>query len=229
MRNSRLINRFALRDTLATLLMSTSLALIVWVFAVDQENPSLRDTFSAPIPLQIVGPENYLQTIQNLSDRTVSVDIRAPRRTWDGLTVGDFNAVVDLTGLGPGTHDVLINLTLFNSEVDIIDMQPKVLRVQIEAVTAKEVAAEVDVIGIPESLYEVSTLVIEPMSVTVSGPASLVDMVTRTRSEVLLTDEDGTFQADFLTLSPVNRQDQPIPQILVVPKTISVTISLRPK
>ncbi len=39
MQNNRPASRSNLRETLVSILMSAALALIVWIFAVDQENP----------------------------------------------------------------------------------------------------------------------------------------------------------------------------------------------
>ncbi|MGB5051812.1 MAG: hypothetical protein WBO46_22890, partial [Caldilineaceae bacterium] len=65
MRNNRLTNRNQFRETVVALLMSVALALVVWIFAVDQENPLVRDDFATPIPITVRGLNPDLQTLQD--------------------------------------------------------------------------------------------------------------------------------------------------------------------
>jgi hypothetical protein len=146
MRNSRLTTRNQIRDTLVTLLMSVALALVVWVFAMDQENPLIRQDFSTPIPISVRGLDPDLQTLQDLTQRTVSLNVRTSRHTWDSLAADDFSAVIDLSGRGPGSHDVDVIVSVVNPDIEILAQQPRQLRVQLESVITKTVPIVVDVV-----------------------------------------------------------------------------------
>ncbi len=93
-----------------TLLLSLVLALVIWLIAVNQENPLIKEQFAEAIPVTIVGLGEGLQPVQDLSKESVTLELRAPRTSWESMKIDDFRAVLDLTGLGPGEHDVAVKV-----------------------------------------------------------------------------------------------------------------------
>ncbi|MEZ4637345.1 MAG: hypothetical protein R2856_20710 [Caldilineaceae bacterium] len=53
-----------MRENLSTVIMSVLLALIVWFFAIDQENPLVRQEFDQPVPVEVLGLADGTQTLQ---------------------------------------------------------------------------------------------------------------------------------------------------------------------
>lgn len=186
MRNNRPTSRSQWRETVVTLLMSVALALIVWVFAVDQENPLVRGEFRTPVPIGVRGLNPNLQTLQDLTQRTVALSLRAPRRTWESLTANDFIAVIDLTSLTPGSHDVPVTVNVVNPDVEVLSQQPRQLRVQIENVITKTVPIQVDIADTAAFGYDWQTPLVEPETVEVSGPETQVNQVRAVHADILL-------------------------------------------
>ncbi len=213
-----------LRDIVNTLLMSFLLALIVWIIAVDQENPLERHQVG-PIPIQVRGLAEGYQTSQDLSDKTVILEVRAPRRTWEVLSEKDFVAFIDLSGLGEGTHDVTVQVEKDNPEAEILDVQPRQLRVTIEPVVSKKVPVQVDILDSPAIGYEVQTPIVEPEEVTVTGPASLIDQVVEATAEVYLRGAKTQVER-IQALSPRNAQGQPVDRVTVEPPTARLVIPI---
>ena len=88
---------------LATLLLSIVLALAVWWIAIDQENPLVVQSFGERVPVSVLGLGENLVVVEDLSGEAVRLRLRAPRNSWQDLTVSDFRATLDLTGLGPAS------------------------------------------------------------------------------------------------------------------------------
>lgn len=223
MRNSRLTTRNQLRDTLVTLLMSVVLALVVWLFAMDQENPLIRDDFSTPIPISVRGLDSGLQTLQDLTQRTVSLNVRTSKRTWDSLAVDDFSAVIDLSGEGPGSHDVDVIVSVVNPDIEILAQQPRQLRVQIESVITKTVPIVVDVVDSAALGYDWQTAIVEPEMAEISGPEALVNQVQAVHAEVLLLGTKTQIERNA-TLLPRNGQGQAVDRVQVQPTTARVVV-----
>ncbi|MBI3959549.1 MAG: hypothetical protein HY328_12140 [Chloroflexi bacterium] len=223
MRNNRLANRFNVSETLVTLLMSVALALIVWIFAVDQENPSVRGDFSTPIPIDVRGLNPELQTLQDLTQRTVTLNLRAPRRTWESLTANDFIAVIDLTPFQPGSHDVTVAVTGVNPDVEILGQQPRQLRVQIEKVITKTVPIQLDIVDTAAFGYDWQTPITEPERVEISGPETQVNQVQAAHAEVRLL---GTKTQVERSQSLVARdgQNQPVDRVHIEPDTARIVV-----
>ncbi|MBX3054292.1 MAG: hypothetical protein KF753_22660 [Caldilineaceae bacterium] len=223
MRNNRLTNRNQFRETVVALLMSVALALVVWIFAVDQENPLVRDDFATPIPITVRGLNPDLQTLQDLTQRTVSLTLRAPLRTWENLTPNDFTAVIDLASLAPGSHDLDVEVTVVNPDVEILAQQPRQLRVQIENVITKTVPVQVDVIDTAAFGYDWQTPISEPAEVEISGPETQVDQVRAVHAEVLLLGAKSQIESTR-SLAARDGQNQPVDRVTINPGMARVVV-----
>lgn len=229
MRTSRPTNRNQLRETLVTLLMSLVLALTVWIFAVEQENPLVRNDFPTPVPISIRGLGANMQTLQDLSQRTVNLSLRAPLKTWESLSAQDFSAVVDLAGKGPGSHDLDVVVSVVNPDVEILGLQPRQLRVQIESVITKTVPIQIDIGDTAAAGYDWQTPIVEPESVQVTGPETQVNQVAAVHADILLQGTRSQVE-QVVTLSPRNSQNQPVDRVRVEPNAarVSVPVVQRP-
>ncbi len=223
MRNSRPTNRINIQETIVTLLMSLALALIVWIFAVDQENPLVRDEFSTPISIGIRGLNPQLQTLQDLTQRTVSLNLRAPLRTWETLSADDFIAVIDLSSFAPGIHDVPIQVDVVNPDVEVLGQQPRQLRVQIENVITKTVSVQVDIADTAAFGYDWQTPISEPISVEISGPETQVNQVQAAHAEVRLLGTKNQVERNQ-TLVARDGQNQPVERVRIDPATARIVV-----
>ena len=224
MRNNRLTNRNQLRETLVTLLMSVALALTVWIFAVDQENPSVKGDFTTPIPIDVRGLNPDLQTLQDLTQRTVVLNVRAPKRTWESLTANDFSAVIDLSTQQPGSYDIPVDVTGVNPDVEILDQQPRQLRVQIENVITKTVPILVDIADTAAFGYDWQTPIVEPQEVIVSGPETQVNQVQAVHAEVRLLGTKTQVERSSEPLIARNGQNQPVDRVRFEPVTARIIV-----
>ncbi len=107
-------------ERLGTLALSIVLALIVWLIAINQQDPLVQGEYSERVPVTVRGLGQGLQPVQDLSKETVRVVLRAPRSSWDNLTLDDFIAYIDLTGLDQGVHDVDVHAEVVDPRVDIL-------------------------------------------------------------------------------------------------------------
>ncbi|MCS6825736.1 MAG: hypothetical protein NZ553_03895, partial [Caldilinea sp.] len=105
-----------------TLLVSALLAIVVWLIAINQENPLIVQEFDTPIPLTVVGLGEGLELVQDLSGETVTLELRAPRSSWNTMRANDFRAVLDLTGLGVGEHNVSVRVTRRDPQVTVLEV-----------------------------------------------------------------------------------------------------------
>lgn len=223
MRNNRPAGRNQLRETLVTLLMSVALALVVWVFAVDQENPLIREDFSKPISITVRGLNPDLQTLQDLTQRTVSLNVRTSKRTWDTLAADDFSAVVDLSNLAPGSHDLNVVVSVVNPDIEVLAQEPRQLRVQLESVITKTVPIVVDVVDSAALGYDWQTAIVEPDVAEVSGPEALVNQVQAVHAEVLLLGTKTQIERNA-SLLPRNGLGQAVDRVQVQPMAARVVV-----
>ena len=208
---------------LATLLLSIVLALAVWWIAIDQENPLVVQDFGERVPVSVLGLGENLVVVEDLSSEAVRLRLRAPRNSWQDLSLSDFRATLDLTGLGPGEHDVTVQVKSLDPQVGIIDVQRPELRVTLDTLSSKEVPVQVEIMDSTAFGYDAQPAVYRPVTVTVSGPTSQVQQVARARTEVLLRGAKNQVER-MEAVTPVNSQDEPVTRVTSEPAQVQVVV-----
>ncbi len=209
---------------LSTLLLSLIMGTIVWLIAINEVNPLITQDFPETVPVEVRGlDESQLQPIQDLSKEYVRLVLRAPRTSWASLRPRDISAYIDLSGLGQGSYDVPIQIEKDDANVDIIEVQRGQLRVQLDTVITKTIAAEVAVMDNAAYGYAWQQPVISPTVVTILGPAAQVNAVVGAVAAVYLRGASSQIER-FEDLQLVNRQNQSVPNVTAQPSEVAVTI-----
>lgn len=203
--------------------LSIILGLIVWLIAVNQENPIIQQPYSERLPVTVRGLPSDLLPVQDLSNESVQVVIQAPRNSWDNLSSSDFTAYIDLSGLDAGTHEVGVNVEVVDPQVRIISIQRPALRVQLDQVVEKSVPVRVEVMDTTAFGYDYQEPFVEPSQVRVSGPETQVDQVTMAKAEVYLRSAKSQVERNT-QVSPQNTQGQVVPRVSVEPAQVHVVV-----
>lgn len=207
----------------ATLLLAIVLALAVWWIAIDQENPLMVQDFGERVPISVLGLGEDLVVVEDLSSEAVRLRLRAPRNSWEDLTLSDFRATIDLTGLGPGEHDVPVQVKSLDPQVGIVDIQRSQLRVTLDTLTVKEVPVQAEIMDSTAFGYDAQPAIYRPMTVTVSGPASQVQQVAKARTEVFLRGAKSQVER-METVTPVNVQGEAVARVTAEPPQVQVVV-----
>jgi len=210
-------------EQINTLLLSILLGLIVWVIAINQENPIVRANYGERLPVTVRGLPDGLMPIQDLSRETVQVVLQAPRDSWDNLEPSDFNAYIDLSGLGPGVHDVEVAVDVVDPRATVVSIQRPALRVQLDQVIDKEVPVKVDIVDTTAFGYDWQSPVVDPVTVTVTGPETQVSQVTTARAEVSLGNAKSQVERNQ-TVTPLNGEGQVVPRVNADPNLVHVIV-----
>ena len=172
-------------QSLSTMLLSIILATMIWFVAVREQNPPVEDTYPQSIPLEVVNLPAGTTSFGEVPDR-VSLRLRAPQSSWDELTPAKFRAWIDLEGLAPGLHDVPVNVEVSDRAVVVVEPRPSSVNVRLEPLVQNQFPVEVEVLDSAPLGYIARTPAVDPITVTVSGPETLVDQVVQVWSEVYL-------------------------------------------
>ena len=210
-------------EQLGTLALSVLLGLIVWLIAINQEDPIVQDEFPERIPVSVRGLDENLQPLQDLSNESVRVVIQAPKSSWDDLEVSDFTAYLDLTGQDAGVHDVAVTVESKDPRVKILTESRPQLRVQLDRVTQKAVPVRVDVMDSTAFGYDWQAPVVMPITVTVSGPSTQVDQVSVANAQVYLRNAKNQVERTEV-LSALDAQGQALSRVSVDPQRVRVVV-----
>jgi YbbR domain-containing protein len=177
---------YHLRRTPGMAAVSLLIGVALWVLVTDAENPTRVDV--VPIAVQVtaanIGPQlavaNALPALQ--------LRISAPADRWDRLSADSFRAFVDLNGLGPRAAEVPVRVEVVGlTQVRVLEVIPSTITVNLEELVTKPVKVTSRVVGTLPRGYDLTTIVPDRATADVSGPKSLVALVSEVSATVNVT------------------------------------------
>ncbi|RME09671.1 MAG: hypothetical protein D6802_11400 [Ardenticatenia bacterium] len=204
-------------SNLSSFILSLILGIIIWMVAVSSENPIVENTFppSGGIPVQIRNVPPGLVPLLD-SQPTVTLLLRAPSDVWAEIDTSQFEAWVDLSGLGPGLHSVPVQVAQAqprNRQIRILRARPSEIPIKLDQIEERPYPVEVEITDrnqIPLS-YEILPPQVEPMTVTVRGPSTKLDTIDRVIAPVTIGSARATFEIQA-TLQLLDREGKIIQQ-----------------
>ena len=181
--------------------------------------------FSSPIQIRTVNQPADAVLLGNLPPVTrvryvVSGDVGSPP------TADSFRATIDLGIVNPqaGSTYVPIDVVSVDRRFLVVDWEPRGVNVQLDPTTTKTVAVRVKTGELPPNL-DVREPVVDPETVTVSGPASVVSLVVEARADVTI-DPSGLLVDRDVPLIPVDILGNALRPIQVTPSSAHVQIAV---
>ncbi len=177
--------------------VSVLLAVFLWVYVVGVRGPDTTKSIEAQV-MALNVPQGYV-VVGSLP--TASVTLRGPMNTLWNLTSGYVTPTVDLRGRTGGSFITSVQAQVVGlTGVTVESVDPHDINVQLEELQTVTVPVHAEVSGtLPENLV-LGVLRVEPASIEVSGPESLVNQVKEAALEVTL-DKVGTATAGSLTIA----------------------------
>jgi YbbR domain-containing protein len=180
-------------QNLSTMILSIILATMVWFVAVREGNPPIEDDYGQSIPLEVENLPPGTVIFGDVPDR-LSLRLRAPQSSWEELSPAKFRAWIDLVGLAPGLHDVPVNLEVSDRSVVVVEKRPSSVNVRLEPLVEGQYAVQVEIVDSAPLGYVARTPVVEPITATVSGPATVVNQVAQVWGEAYLRSAKETVE-----------------------------------
>jgi len=214
----------SLRANIGLGLLSLALAVSLWAFVTEEENPTRTDFFPGAIPVETVNVPEGL-ALAALSDAAVSVRVSAPEDTWNDLTIEDFRAVADLSTAKARENTVTLRFESKRRRVDVLEVFPPRVTVTLEPVTTKVVPVTVKLIGTPPLGYATAPGRTTPEQVEVTGAESLVALVQEAVADVNVQGVRVPLEQTFPVVSRDGRGGD-IEGVTLNPSTVEVVLPI---
>lgn len=209
-----------------TLLLSIIMGLIVWLIAINQENPLQTLPYPDPLPVVVRNLAPGLTLTEMLDDRQVQVVLQAPRSAWEELGANEIAAYVDLANLGRGTHLVPIHVAIDEREVVLKGQDPTVLTVQLDTVITKTVPVTVEIMDNTAFGYDPQTPSVSPTEIVVTGPGQQVNEVFQARARVFMRNARSQVER-FQNVELLNDHQQPVELVTASPSAVEVIVPVQ--
>jgi YbbR domain-containing protein len=200
------------------------LALAVWLAAVTAADPDLVRAYPTPVELEVVGQDPGL-IIDGSLPKQVVVTLRAPQSIWDQLTArpDSIRAVLDLSGLSAGVHNVVLQIQVSERPVRIVSATPTSVTVTLEPLVTRTLPLQSSVSGQPAIGYQAGELTVDPKQVVLAGPQSLVARVVRARVDANITGIREGFDQS-ITIQALDKNNAPVTNLTIQPSAAHVTL-----
>jgi YbbR domain-containing protein len=212
-----MIRRIA--DMISRAALALILAVLVWIVASQEKDPTRVDTFPAAIPLTLVNQPPGTLVYGQTAD-SAQVSLRAPESLWGQLTADQIKAELDLAGQPYGHLTVPVKVQVTNRVVEVVRTEPATVDLDFEPITEQSVPVHITNTGEPALGYAIGVANTTPSQVVVRGPASFVARVVAVAGSISVQgarqkveqpvrlnalDKDGN-PVGFVTLSPESVQ-----------------------
>jgi YbbR domain-containing protein len=209
------------RDNILTGLLSVALAILVWFVAVSGQNPFEQQTLPDPVPVSLtnLGPDLLASGPR---PGVTNVTLRAPRSVWQTLSSDQVSVFADLSGLGPGQHEVALQVVTEGLQAtSVLRLNPAVITVDLETSRTRTVAIQVERTGEPAQGFLAGPTVLSRDTATVSGAASLVDRVSYVAGTINLAGSRQSLNQS-IDLIPVDVNGDRVIGVMLEPDQVRV-------
>lgn len=209
-----------LARNLSTLILALVLAVVVWVSAVLTADPNEEAVYRS-VAIERIGQDPNLLLVGDIPGE-VELTLRAPLSIWAKIN-DDANLVhawIDLTGLEAGEHVVKVKTRIDASPIRYVQVNPSELRLVLEPLATRDFAVQLIVSGQLPLGYQKGDPTTEPITVTVSGPASAVNKVALVRASLNINGATD-YVRRMISVEAVDENGSQVSNVLLVPKTVT--------
>lgn len=218
----RWLRRIFVED-LGLKLLALSITLVLWLAVTDFNKPR---TIRTAVQLNFVRPDNM--NISNETPKTVDVLLTGSRDQLNSIKFLDLVATVDISDNRAGERIIRLSTDRVHMElppgVKIESFQPTTIPIRLEPRVEREIPVEVKLEGKPAEGYELYGTNTQPKTVSVRGPASLVEALKHAPTETIsIADRKEGFTASGVAI------DIPDHKVDLLDTTVEVMIEIGEK
>jgi YbbR domain-containing protein len=205
-----------------TLLLAFALAAAVWISAVTSSDPVEERVFPRTLAVELIG-QDPAQILTLSDDSQVTLRMSAPRSIWDRM-INDrvpIRALADLSGLGPGTYDVPVQVQVNITPKKIISYSPTSIKISIESLKSMTFPIKINRKGEPAVGYELGLATLDQPTATISGPKSIVDRVKNLQVSLDVTRANDNISRS-LPIQVVDENGLAVTGLSIVPDQVTL-------
>jgi YbbR domain-containing protein len=208
--------------TLLRLLSSFVLALLLWGWVTDRQNPPIERTFE-DVPLREPQLEPPLQIVGDLGDEAVRVLVEGPSSLVEELVLSDLEPHLDLSPVEtPGTYTLPVEVPLPNG-VELRRVTPRQVTILVDEVATESFHLDPVVVPTDDDTRRVGEIVPSVTEVTVSGPRQIVEDVAAVVLPVDIGERTSDFRALFAPEAR-NGDGEPITEVQIQPARVEAEV-----
>ncbi|MCE5287484.1 MAG: hypothetical protein LLG02_16795 [Pelosinus sp.] len=196
------------------------LATVLWLYVTNEQNPSVEVSYQVPLEVLNLAEDAVVQDAPEI----VKVKLKGPRNLIAGIHTQDVKAYIDVKGLEEGKHTVQVGLSTPHA-METVEVNPDKISLKIDKVITKELPVEIRLTGTLPPDISVAKLTPGAEKVTVRGPRSTLDAISRVLASIDAKGHTTSFTTE-VPLVVLGRDGKVIEGLSPQPGKIGVEVQL---
>jgi YbbR domain-containing protein len=217
-----MIQRIA--DAIFRAALALILAVLIWIVASHENDPTRVDTFPSAIPLTLVNQPPGTLVYGQTAD-SVRVNLRAPESMWEQLTADQVKAELNLAGQPYGRVTAPVHVRVANRAVQVVRTEPATVDLDFEPITEQSVPVRITRTGEPALGYAVGLSSTTPSQVLVRGPASFVARVAMVAGTTSVQGARQQIEQN-VRLSALDKDGNPVGFVTLSPESVQSSVDI---
>ena len=201
-------------------LLSLITAFMLWFFVMESQDPTIEGSYEVPVTISNA-PYDFLASCE---EKNISVKTLAPRSYFIKYDANAFRAYANLEGYGEGRHEITPQI-IMPQGFELIKSDPPEVHVIIDSFAERQLPFDLVTKGNVSSDTAIKSLEKSMEIVTVMGPKTLVEQVTRIYGTLTFSNNTASFEAQ-IPMKAVDANNNQIIGVRVVPSVVTVSINL---
>jgi YbbR domain-containing protein len=198
------------------------LAITVWIIAVTASDPAENRSYPRNVPIEIVGQDTNLVMTSDLPTN-VSIVLNTPQSVWTAILSAQspVRAVVDLSGLGAGTHTIDLQIQVNIQPVKVVSYSPRAVSIKLEALASKAIPLDLVIRGEPAIGYQAEDPILSTDQIVVTGPISQVERIAKIQA---ILDINQAFEdvSRIINVTAIDQNGMVVENVTLTPDRVEV-------
>ncbi|MBR3747357.1 MAG: hypothetical protein IKN27_10410 [Selenomonadaceae bacterium] len=201
-------------------LLSLITAFMLWFFVMESQDPTIEGSYEVPVTISNA-PYDF---IAGCKEKTIHVKTVAPRSYFVKYDANAFRAYANLDGFGEGQHEITPQI-IMPQGFELIKTDPSAVHVIIDSFAERQLVFELITKGNVSPDTAIKTLEKSMEIVTIMGPKTLVEQITRVYGTLTFSNNTESFEAQ-IPMKAVDANNNQIIGVRVVPSVVTVSVEL---
>lgn len=201
-------------------LLSLITAFMLWFFVMESQDPTIEGNYEVPVTISNA-PYDFLASCE---EKNITVKTLAPRSYFIKYDANAFRAYANLEGYGEGRHEITPQI-IMPQGFELIKSDPPEVHVKIDSFAERQLPFDLVTKGNVSSDTAIKSLEKSMEIVTVMGPKTLVEQVTRIYGTLTFSNNTASFEAQ-IPMKAVDANNNQIIGVRVVPSVVTVSVDL---
>ena len=209
-------------------ILSIVLAIFLWGYVVSSDTSITRSKVLSGVGVQLTGQtilqRNNLALLTDVTSQlaSISVEVEVSQSNYALVSSSNVDVVLDLSNITRAGTQVL-SLRASTPYGRVTNIWPESVELQVEQLDTRYVPVNVEFVGDVREDYWYNAASVNPSSITVSGPASVVQQVSEAVAQVDVTDRTEPFNRSW-TLNLMDGDGNILPTNVLTRTSTSSTV-----